>query len=145
MWNLEFELKSEFLREFKIKTVKDLENCLKDIWEYCTKEWLVKIDRTNKRVERCQINEKWLEVQKAYKDFKSVGLIKREKQLEMEADSLIPNIIGNITSYSARKNITNMESAFQDLYCMSKRYLKISNTSFEEETKIKLHKLKESR
>lgn len=145
VWNLEFELKSEFLREFKIKTVKDLENCLKDIWEYCTKEWLVKIDRTNKRVERCPINEKWLEVQKAYKDFKSVGLIKREKQLEMEADSLIPNIIGNITSYSARKNITNMESAFQDLYCMSKRYLKISNTSFEEETKIKLHKLKESR
>ena len=144
VWNLEFELKSEFLREFKIKTVGELENSLKDIWEYCTKEWLVKIERTNKRVERCKIDEKWLEIQKAYEDFKSKGLIKREKQLQLDADTLIPNIVGNITSYAARKNITNMNSAFQDLYNSSKRYLEIKQTDFERETKIKLHQLKEN-
>lgn len=145
VWNLEFELKSEFLREFKIKTIEELQSRLRNIWEYCTKEWLVKIDRTNTRTERCNINEQWLDVQKAYNNFNSIGLIKREKQLQMEADTLIPNIIGNITSYSARKNIINMDKAFQDLYFSSKRYLEVKQTSFEDETKIKLHKLKESR
>ncbi len=145
VWNLEFELKSEFLREFKIKTIEDLQKSLKDIWEYCTKEWLVKIDRTNTRTERCNINEQWLEVQKSYDNFNTIGLIKRKKQLQMDADTLLPNIVGNITSYSARKNIINIENAFQDLYSNTKRYLEIRQTSFEIETKNKLHNLKESR
>lgn len=145
VWNLEFELKSEFLREFKIRTVEDLEKSLKDIWKYCTEQWLVKIDKTNARVERCKINEQWIEVQGAYNDFKSVGLIKREKQLQMDADVLIPNIIGNITSYSARKNIFDIDMAFKDLYNNSKKYLKTKQTSFEKETRNKLHNLKESR
>ena len=72
VWNLEFELKSEFLREFKIKTVEDLENSLQDIWKYCTEKWLVKINRDNVRTERCSINEKWLDVQKAYDNFNSI-------------------------------------------------------------------------
>ena len=145
VWNLEFELKSEFLREFKIKTIDDLEKSLKDIWEYCTKQWLVKIDKTNARVERCKTNEQWIEVQRAYDDFKSVGLIKREKQLQMDADILIPNIVGNITSYSARKNIFDIDVAFKDLYNNSKKYLQVKQTSFETETKNKLHDLKESK
>lgn len=63
----------------------------------------------------------------------------------MDADTLIPNIIGNITSYSVGKNITNMENAFQDLYSSTKRYLEIKQTSFKKDTKSKLHNLKESR
>lgn len=143
VWNLEFELKSEFLREFKIKTVEDLEKSLQDIWKYCTEKWLVKINRDNVRTERCSINEKWLDVQKAYDSFNSVGLIKREKQLQMDADTLIPNIIGNITSYAARKNNTDMKNIFNDLYSKGKRYLQIKQTTFENETKNKLHNLKE--
>ena len=63
----------------------------------------------------------------------------------MDADVLIPNIIGNITSYSARKNIFDIDMAFKDLYNNSKKYLKTKQTSFEKETRNKLHNLKESR
>lgn len=145
VWNLEFELKSEFLREFNITTIEDLENRLKDIWHYCTKEWLVKVNRINTRIERCPINEKWQEIQQAYDNFLSKGIIKREKQIDMEADTLIPNIVGNITSYSARKNIICIDNAFENLYKNTKEYLAIKNTTFEKETNKKIHLLKEGR
>lgn len=145
VWNLEFELKSEFLREFKIKTIQDLENRLQDIWQYCTKEWLVKVDRTNSRIERCPINEEWQELQNAYNTYLSIGLIKREKQINMEADTLIPSIVGNITSFSAKKNIILIDKAFENLYKTTKRYLYIKNTTFEKETEKKIQILKEER
>lgn len=143
VWNLEFELKSEFLREFKIKTIDDLEKSIKDIWKYCTCEWLLKIDRTNIRSERCPINKQWIEIQNAFDEFNSIGLIKREKQIETEADVLIPNIVGNITSYAARKDITNIDGAFESLYKNSKVYLEKHNKSFEEETKKKKYIINE--
>lgn len=141
VWNLEFELKNEFLREFKIKTIEDLEKKLKDIWIYLTTQWLVKIDKINVRVERCPINEKWIEIQNAYDNFNSTGLIKREKQKNMDAEALIPNIIGNITSYSARKNTLEMKNAFELVYNSSKAYLEKNNKNFEDETTKKMHSL----
>ncbi|MBS6252087.1 MAG: hypothetical protein KH434_02475 [Clostridium sp.] len=145
VWNLEFELKSEFLREFNITTIQDLENSLKDIWTYCTKKWLVKVDKINTRIERCPINEEWQQIQHAYDNFLSKGIIKREKQIDMEADTLIPSIVGNITSYSARKNIISIDNAFGNLYKNTKKYLAIKNTTFENETKKKINLLKEGR
>lgn len=145
VWNLEFELKSEFLREFNIKSVEDLENSLKDIWQYCTKEWLVKVDRVNTRIERCPVNKKWQEVQKVYDNFLSKGIIKRVKQIDMEADTLIPSIVGNITSYSARKNIIFIDKSFENLYKSTKKYLAIKNTTFEKEVNKKIELLKEER
>ena len=137
VWNLEFEIKSEFLREFKIKTIEDLEKSLRDIWRYCTEKWLLKIDRTNIRTDRCPVNHEWLEIQKAFDKYNSVGLIEREKQIEKNASVLLPNIIGNITSYAARKNITDMKKTFDDLYYNSKEYLENRNKDFKEETEKK--------
>lgn len=143
VWNLEFELKSEFLREFNITTIEDLEQRLKDVWQYCTKDWLVKVNRINSRIERCPINEQWKEIQYAYDNFLSKGMIKRKKQINMDADILIPSIIGNITSYSARKNISCIESAFENLYKSTQKYFDIKNTTFEKETNKKISLLNE--
>ena len=133
------------MREFKIKSVEDLEKSLKDIWQYCTKEWLVKVNRTNVRIERCQINEEWQEIQNAYNHFLSKGMVKREKQISMEADTLIPCIAGNATSYSARKNIISMCETFENLYKDVCQYFLIKNTTFENEAKKKIILLKEGR
>jgi hypothetical protein len=130
VWNLEFEIKSELLRRFNIYTINDIVTHIKDLWEYCTKKWLLKIDRTNTRVDRCDISSDWLYIQNAYSNYKSIGLIEREKQQQFEADALVPNIIGGITSYSARKGAICIDEAFNYLYEDAKRYLNSKNTDF---------------
>ena len=138
VWNIEFEIKSEYLRKFNIITVKDVIEHLQDLWKYCTTKFIIKIDRTNKRVERCNTNENWLEIQKVYDNFSSVGLIERKKQIELDANTLVPNIVGSITSYSARKEQNNIDDAFSNLYNDTKKYLLRKNTSFKEEVNNKI-------
>lgn len=147
VWNVEFEIKSELLRKYNLCSVLDIINSLKDIWQYCTQEWLVKIDRINERVERCPINKSWLEIQHCYDNFKSKELIERDKQNEIEAETLIPNIVGNITSYSARKNNLEINDAFAELLKNTMKYLAKKRTSFETEVSKKqkiMNKTKES-
>ena len=137
VWNIEFEIKSERLRSFCINTVHDVLEHLQNLWLFCTNDWLVKIDRTNTRVERCNINKDWLELQNAYKKFSSKGLIEKQKQIELDALVLVPNIVGNITSYSARKGNSNIDEAFSNLYKDTKKYLNKKSTSFEKEVNNK--------
>lgn len=133
VWNIEFEIKSELLRSYSINTVHDVLERLQDLWLFCTNKWLVKVDRTNTRIERCTTNDDWLELQKAYITFNSKGMVKREKQIKLDAIILVPNIVGNITSYSARKGNINIDDAFYNLYRDTKRYLYNKETSFEKE------------
>lgn len=133
VWNIEFEIKSEFLRRFNIDTINDTLEHLQDLWLFCTNDWLQKIDRTNIRVERCNINSDWLEIQKAYSNFNLKGIIEKKKQIELDALVLVPNIVGNITSYSARKGNINIDDAFSNLYKDTKKYLSNKETSFEKE------------
>lgn len=137
VWNIEFEIKSEFLRHFNINTVNDILEHLQDLWLFCTNKWLIKIDRTNERIERCNINSNWLEIQKAYNNFNTNGLIEKQKQVELDALILIPNIVGNITSYSARIGNSNIDDAFSKLYKDTQKYLYNKKTSFEEEVQNK--------
>lgn len=138
VWNVEFELKSDILREFNLIEIKDICNHLKDLWKYCTNEYLIKIDRVNTRIERCPVNKEWQEIQNAYQDFISNGLIERKKQINMEATALIPNIIGSITSYSARTGDFDINEAFNKIYKDSQKYLKNKQTNFESEVKQKM-------
>ena len=138
VWNVEFEIKSDFLREFNISTINEVIEHLQDLWQYCTTKWLLKIDRTNIRVERCNINIDWLKIQKTYNNFKSIGLIEKQRQIEFDANILVPNIVGNITSYSARKGKLNIDEAFSILYKDTKKYLSRKDTCFEKEVNNKL-------
>lgn len=138
VWNIEFEIKSEFLRQFDINTINEVLNHLQDLWKFCTTKWIIKIDRTNARVDRCNTNKDWLEIQNTYNNFSSCGLIEKQKQIDADAKILIPNIVGSITSYSARKNNVNIDDAFSNLYKDTKKYLFNKNTSFETEVNNKL-------
>lgn len=138
VWNIEFELKSDILREFNLLEVKDIYLHLKDLWNYCTSKYLVKVDRTNTRIERCQINKHWQEIQTAYDDFVSIGLIERKKQIDMEANVLIPTIIGYMTSYSARKGEIDIKRAFNKIFKDGQKFLKNKNTYFEKEVQDKM-------
>lgn len=104
----------------------------------CTIKHLVKIDKTNTRKERCPVNKEWQEIQNAYNEFVSVGLIQRNKQIELDAKALIPNILGCITSYSARTGDLNIIQAFNNIYEDSQKYFKNKQTDFEKEVKNKM-------
>lgn len=137
VWNLEFEIKSEFLRQFYIHTVNDVLKHLESIWKYCTTEWLVKIDKINSRIERCPTNSEWLNIQNNYSSFRSHELIKLDRILTIDANSLLPNIVGNITSYSAKINNSNINEVFSNLLAKTKHYLFKKETSFENEVNRK--------
>ena len=138
VWNIEFELKGDILREFNIVEINTINNHLKDLWHYCTNYYLVKVNRTNKRIERCKINNEWLDIQSAYDVFLSTGLIERKKQLDIDASNLIPSIVGFITSYSARRGEIDIRNAFDCIYNDSERFLKNKQTDFEKEVKNKM-------
>lgn len=138
VWNIEFEIKSDFFRKYSLSSLSSILNSLNDIWIYCTSKWLVKIDRTNKRVERCKINSYWIDIQNCYKTFHSQQLIERSKQQQIDADKLIPSIVGNITSYSAMKNTNDINLVFSDLLEQSKKYLDKKQTTFKTEVNNKI-------
>lgn len=138
VWNIEFEIKSDILREFNLIELKDIISSLKGLWKYCTNEFLIKVDRTNTRIERCQTNKEWQEIQNAYNNYLSKDLIQRNKQIELDAQALIPNIIGSITSYSARTGDLDITQAFHKVYKDSQKYLKNKQTNFIAEVKNKM-------
>lgn len=131
VWNIEFELKSEFLRSANITTILDVKSRLQDLWHYCTTVWLVKVDRNNTRIERCPINSDWLELQNAYNEFCSKGLITRNKQISDDAKSLIPTIVGYISSYGAKRKRKNLDDTFSIMLVDIKSYLRFKNSTFE--------------
>lgn len=143
VWNIEFELKSDILREFNLITIQDITNNLKELWKYCTNEYLIKIDRTNKRTERCKLNEQWEEIQNAYNEFTSSGLIQRNKQIDLDAKNLIPNIMGSITSYSARTGNIELTTTLNNLIEDSQKYFRNKQTTFEAEVKNKMALIKQ--
>ncbi len=142
VWNVEFELNRSFMKEVKIETVEEALGSLKTLWEYCTKTWLTKrqLDRT--RLTRCTIDPVWQSLQEAFADFQSKELIKREKQLESSAYALIPGTIGNITSFAARAELTDIDEILRMIKSQGARYLRRKETDFEEVIADKMALLK---
>lgn len=132
VWNVEFELKSEILRNFNILSVDDLLNHISSLWQYCTKEWLIKVDRTNKRIERCEITDSWKYLQNTFNNFYSAPLTTREKQINSDAKSMIPVITGYLTTYGARIGEIDLNTILQDISKESIQYLKNKNTTLQE-------------
>lgn len=138
VWNLEFEIKSEFLRSKNLVTVYDVYEHLQDLWRYCTEDWLVKINNDNVRKTRCSINSNWLEIQNAFYHFKSNGLISNNSINDYNASILIPAISGFITSYSANKKVKDINSALDFIKSDTQKYLKSKNTTFSEVVQNKI-------
>jgi len=132
VWNVEFEISRDFLKELRYESVEDTLQSLKSLWQYCTKAWLIKKNLDRSRIENCTIDERWLSVQKAFNMFEGKGLIQRDKQLETSAFALIPGTIGNITSFAARAEITDIDELFKMIKSQGAKYLNRKETSYIE-------------
>ena len=120
------------MRSKNLITVYDVYEHLQDLWRYCTENWLVKINTDNSRKTRCSINPDWLEIQNAFNDFKSNGLIDNMSISTCNASLLIPELSGFITTYSANKKIKDINSALELIKNDTQHYLKSKNTTFSE-------------
>lgn len=130
VWNVEYELKRDFMVSFNIDTVSDFFASIKSIWTYLTCEWLVLTNNDRTRIENATITSEWIHIQNAYNDYESVPLIKKEKQIAICADVLIPALCGYTTTVSALKNIYDIDTALTALKSDFKRYLDNKGTDF---------------
>lgn len=123
VWNVEFQIGRKFLKDYEIETVQDLILKTRSIWEYLTCSWLTFINLDNDNISRCSIKDEWLNIQNAYLDYCSGELIKREKQLNRNAEELIPLLVGVLTSYGACKQKIVLDKVIKEFKEDLNRYL----------------------
>jgi len=92
---IEFQLRKEVLKDFKIKTFNQLKGKMASLWRYCTEEWCrlasAPVDRNN--TEKSNLHS-WWEVVQAIK-WSGVRYIKRSKEIARKAlDGLIKQAAG---------------------------------------------------
>lgn len=142
IWNIEFQINREFLKERNIETVENAFKALRAMWEYCTMEWIVKVDLVNTRIERCPTNSTWKTIQKVFEKYKHHPMVKRKEQLIADAQALVPGTFGNITSYAARKGITDLNLVLHTLKISGIDYLENKELNFEKVVTEKMSVIK---
>ncbi len=140
VWNLEFEIKSEFLREKNLTTFQEVYDHIQTLWKYCTTNWLSKVNLDNSRISRCSISNDWIELREKFENFSNSSFVNLEDIEKENAQSLLPTLVGYLTSYSSNKNLTTLSSTLAALKIDSNNYFKSKNTTFEQRVldKIKL-------
>ena len=138
VWNVEFELKREFFKDYQIESVQDAFNHINSIWKHCTEKWLVLTNNDTTRIENSSINEVWQQISDSFGDYISSPLIKREKQLQADADALIPATIGIITTVAARMGENNIFEAWHLIREKGDQYLKNKSVTYKEKIDEKI-------
>ncbi|MCX7748830.1 MAG: hypothetical protein N2645_18370 [Clostridia bacterium] len=130
VWNVEFELHRDHLKDYNINTVKQAFDSLRSMWELLTKKWLVLINLDASRKSRCSTNYIWFKIQESFKDYRSQELVKRNKQLQREAEAIIPSMFGNITTFCAKINVSDENMAFNLLKIYGRKYFESKADDF---------------
>lgn len=143
IYNVEFQLNRDFFKEMQIESVEDVFKRLRNIWDYCTKEWLVKVNLDNVRMERCSTDETWLRIQEAFSNYQGIGMISRTRQLEADAEALLPGTIGNITSYAARLGNTDIEQVIETVKNRGSKYLASKQQDYSKAINKKMSLIKQ--
>lgn len=134
VWNVEFQLKREYFRNYDIDTVEQAFAHIGTIWDYCTKDWLVLTDNDRTRLENCTTNNEWLLISESFKDYCQEPMIKRDKQNYMDGDALVPAWAGYTTSIAALFGVEDIESVIEIIKEKGKKYLWLNKqkTYFDE-------------
>lgn len=124
IWNIEFQIGRNYFKEHNIESVNDFIINMRGIWEYLTKEWLGYIQNDVTNIARAEYKPVWKEIQNAYNNYCSFKPIKREKQLNTKSETLIPLLVGVLTSYGACKQENDLEEVLLQFNTDMKEYLK---------------------
>lgn len=124
VWNVEFQVGRKFFKEHQIESSEDFILKMRGIWEKLTGNWINFIELDNERKSRCSIREEWFNIQDAYLDFCLQEPIKREVQKNYDAEKLIPQLVGILTSYGACKQNIVLDRVINDFKKDLEKYLK---------------------
>lgn len=131
VWNIEFQFRREFFKNYSIESIEGLFNHLNSIWKLCTEDWLVLVVNDRTRIENCSVDPAWQQIASAFNEYVSKPLIKRERQVLAEAEALIPATIGNITTVAARLGINDDQEAFNTIMQRGEKYLDQKNHTYK--------------
>ncbi|MCG8540461.1 MAG: hypothetical protein MJA82_11060 [Clostridia bacterium] len=138
VWNVEYELNRDFFVEYEIDTVNDFIEKIKNIWTYLTLEWLTLMNLDASRLERCSINEAWRRLCSVFDSFKGSSLVRRIKQMNKDADAMIPQILGCLSSFASKCGKKDFKGAIDTLAFRGYDYLfDVKSTTFDMEIKRK--------
>jgi|LFRM01.1.fsa_nt_gb hypothetical protein len=132
VWNIEYQIMRDFLKERNISTVEETINYIPEIWKYCTEKFVVKHNNDNKNITRCTLATEWLEIQKTFEAVEYKEFIKREDQLKADAEAIVPSCYGYITTYAARSGIMNSDLVLEKIKKEGEKYLKEKGKGFKE-------------
>lgn len=134
VWNVEYELHREFLKQIDIDTFEQLVDNIKGIWGYLTHNWIRYVDISSAtRSNNYKIFEVWQKVQNGYDAFSMDGEIEREVQRLRDANKYVPSAVGYLTSLSALVNIDEVDDALEYLrFQMDKYFREKKNSTFNE-------------
>jgi len=103
VWRVEYQMRREVLKQFKIETLQDLRTKAPDMWNYLTKEWFTvrQPSVTDSTRSRWSYTELWETVQESFKSFGELSGVVREKIKQVTLEKLVPQMSGLVTSCMA--------------------------------------------
>lgn len=135
VWNVEFELKRDFFVERCVDDMEGLFASLAAIWHYLTDDWLVLTNHDRTRIENATINPIWQGISGLFDAYEGRPLVKREKQLNMDADALIPALNGYAKKIFALRDTPDIVDAFGGLMDSVVALNKKRGTTFADEVR----------
>ena len=148
VWRVEFRLKRDVLRDFKVEGVchgidnaYQLPDFLEGMWQYCTGQWMryVVPDLTDSNRTRWPIRPIWQEIQTAFVDLVPVaelGPVIRERKRVVNIERIVPQIVGcAMTYYAWLKDDTpcydeDLSTVLHHVYSSGLNYLERSGKDF---------------
>ena len=141
VWRVEFRLKREVLRQFRIYSIDDLLESLAGIWTYLTTEWFSLRLQDNKKAERRTMHPWWQEVCDCADSFGNPCLIRRNYVSDetLPIQKIIPHVIGRMINIAAQSGIKDRKESIQRLAELLDQHCSESSfTTKLQEKRIKL-------
>ena len=117
VWRVEFRLKREVLRQFRIYSIDDLLESLASIWTYLTTEWFSLRLQDNKKAERRTMHPWWQKVCDCADSFGNPCLIRRNYVSDetLPIQKIIPHVIGRMINIAAQSGIKDRKESIKRL------------------------------
>jgi hypothetical protein len=136
VWRVEFQLRREFLRRFKIESLDDLEQRLRPLWEYLTCSWFELREHDDSHTTRRTVAPWWRAVQDVARVFgEQFSLERRELTPTADVAWYVAHIAGCLKGVAARRRKDRLDDALEDLEALLRAH--IDTTAFAEAVRVK--------
>jgi hypothetical protein len=133
VWRIEYQLRREILKQFKVNTSDEVFQALNSIWNYCTAQWLsLRIPIGNDKTKsRWPLESWWDSLSNEQFTSSSVGVV-RDRYLGIKIDKMIDGALAYTSSIAAFTGITDQKEAYSLAEKLSSQKLDYKGKTFKE-------------